>query len=240
MTSEKNDSGAKFFGWLNRVNAIGIFCVLAYAVFTWVASDIAYRDVYYGDAKFGNENRDSDGGYVADEYETTGGPVQVYMYGDPPNMDDGRVSSGMTLVDARSGRQTSILDKGENALLASFEVIENSQSQAIAYLARITDEAGYAKGRAKLVVGSFETFEQIEIAKDAPFVDAKALTNDGKLALVYWPDDTSARLVTIDLSDMSIADAQGLDMPPPQTYSPRNKPSGEPAEAAAKEAESSL
>ena len=218
VSDEKVHWTEKFFYWLFRINAVGLFLLLVFAAINlaWVFSD-PYDDVIYDSDhpdRFGNENDRDDGDYKAEQYETTNGVVQAYRYGAKPNMDRGEVSTGMTLIHPATGRQIEIMPRDSGQVLASFDTIENEAGQAVAYIARISTKDGYAKGRAKLVVGSFESLKQVEIAKNAPYLDAKMLTAEDRLALVFWSDEVTARMILLDLTSMSIERAEEVALPP--------------------------
>jgi hypothetical protein len=206
----------RFFFWLGRINAVGIFLLLVFATGTIAIG--FYQGYQYRqeleDEKFGNEVADS-GPYSGDSIEVPGGEIAAYYQKERETFDR-REGSDITLVDPRTGKTRRIAGGDDDAWVLNWELIFRDGEEggtAIGYLARITDEERYAAGRFDLVVGNFPALEQKVVARDLMGVDLPIIAGEAGAAFIMWSELDKAVFVAVDLRDLSITTQREIPLP---------------------------
>ena len=113
----------RFFFWLGRINAVGIFLLLLFAAGTIAIGFLQgyrYRQELE-DEKFGNEVTHS-GPYSGDSIEVPGGEIAAY-YEREGDTFERREGSDVTLVDPRTGKTRRIAGDDDDAWVLNWELI---------------------------------------------------------------------------------------------------------------------
>ena len=206
----------RFFFWLGRINAVGIFLLLLFAAGTIAIGFLQgyrYRQELE-DEKFGNEVTHS-GPYSGDSIEVPGGEIAAY-YEREGDTFERREGSDVTLVDPRTGKTRRIAGDDDDAWVLNWELIFQGGEEgrtAIGYLARITDEKRYSAGRFDLVVGNFPALDQKVVARDVMGVDLPTIAGETGAAFIMWSELDKATFVAIDLRDLSIEEQREIPLP---------------------------
>jgi hypothetical protein len=187
--------------------AIGVLLVLAIVAIVWdFRSRTAWEDFPPGPG--GGESNVS-----GEEYETSQGKVVAYLPNGIGEFPGEVLGSNVSLVHLQSGRTAQVIPPGSSKKVAAWQVLQSNE-RAVAYLARVADTKQFTAKRADIVIGSLPGFQQIVIARNAPYADSPTVYGD-TLAVIVWPDEDEAQLVTVDLKTMQITRTQRVEVPTP-------------------------
>ncbi|MDP4539609.1 hypothetical protein Q9K01_08245 [Qipengyuania sp. DY56-A-20] len=210
-----------FFQYLERFNAIVLFCFLAFAsvatalwFFTLGADgfDQGYHDPY-AEQGFANQTK-----YEGEEIELEDGLVVKYQIEDEDEYDLDVAGSNISLTNMQTGDSHLVLPADSAQIILRWQTIgregENDEHPS-AYLAFTGTEEDYAAGLLDVVVGRLSDFEQRTLAQRVHFVDAPRMIDKSTLSMIVWTTPDDARFWLVDLATLEKTLDRKVEVPAP-------------------------
>jgi len=204
-----------FFFYLNRVNAVLFALILIGFAWAFLQSQYGYpSDVIYSEEGqgFGSE-REKLNSIIGQDVDTRDGTVVAYYESD--EQSERKEMAGLVLVNPLINKSLTIAS-AQDEYLVDFNFLYDQGDEkrpVIGYIATVTDEAGFEKGEADLIIGALPAMTKTNVAEDVLFLDLPQVRSDGSLAVIMWPNQDQAELVAFRLNDGSVIDRAIITVP---------------------------